>query len=194
MSFGDWLRWPNKTTDPALTAAVAVLFDHGRRAGSHHQRQYPDPDRGRCRAVQGVPMVHAAAGADRWLYAETEQRIIAAKFPEPDRYLDDHIDRLLDAVEDDLPAYGVFRSLMATSETLYEKENLNNPLPPLAVTTAIEEGRYRDGLIDQQRKSVDAPRTLKVFNDTVSNAYIDFIRLLPAIAKATPEQFSSAIR
>lgn len=190
MSLGDWLRWPNKNTDPAVMAAVAVLLIMVGVLAVIISASILIP------IVAGFVLLKAfqwymqrPVPTDR-LYAETEQRIIAAKFPAPDRYLDDHIDRLLDAVEDDLPAYGVFRSLIATSETLYEKENLNNPLPPLAVTTAIEEGRYRDGLIEQQRKSVDAPRTLKVFNDTVSKAYADFIRLLPAIAKATPEQFS----
>jgi hypothetical protein len=56
--------------------------------------------------------------------------------------------------------------------------------------TEIEEGRYRDELIAQQRKIVDAPRTLDVFNTTLSKTYLTYIELLPPIAKSRPEEFS----
>jgi Type IV secretion-system coupling protein DNA-binding domain len=77
--------------------------------------------------------------------------------------------------------------------SLYEVEQLNNPLqplPPLLSVNEIEEGRFRDQLLAHQRKSVDAPRTLEVFNATLSTCYRKLIAALPPIAKSTPAEFA----
>jgi len=63
-----------------------------------------------------------------------------------------------------------------------------NPLPPLVAANTIEEGRYRDQLIAHQRKTADAPRTLEIFNVTLGKCFLDFIAVLPKMAKATTSE------
>ena len=183
-------RWPTKSNEPAANAAIAVVLAlvvvFALVVGAT--------------ILIPVAIVIGIAWGVQWyvnrpvptdqLYAQTEQRVIAANFPDAEVFMDAHLDRLLDAIRDDLPTYAIFRTMADLTKAIYKKENLNNPLPPLAITSEIEEGRYRDDLIAQQRKSVDAPRTLEVFNATLGKAYLDFLAGLPPIAKTTPDQFS----
>ena len=125
------------------------------------------------------------------LYAQTQQRSVSANFPDADKFMDAYLDRFLDAIRDDLPAYRIYHAMMSITESLYTDENLNNPLPPLPPANPIEDGRYRDQLIANQRKSADAPRTLDVINATLAKCYLDFIATLPPIAKSTPAEFST---
>ena len=104
------------------------------------------------------------------LYAQTQQRSVSANFPDPEKFMDAFLDRFIDAIRDDLPAYHIYLAMVHIAEALYKEENLNNPLPPSAAANAIEEGRYRDQLIAHQRKTADAPRTLEVFNATLGKA------------------------
>ena len=124
------------------------------------------------------------------LYAQTQQRSVTANFPDTEKFIDAYLDRFIDAIRDDLPAYSVYLTMSHITEALYQTENLNNPLPPLVAANTIEEGRYRDQLIAHQRKTADAPRTLQVFNATLGKSYLDFIAALPPIAKAAPEVFA----
>lgn len=124
------------------------------------------------------------------LYAQAQQRGIAANFPTADAYVDAYVDRFIDMVGDRLPAYHVCRRMAEIAETLYVAENLNNPLPPIAAANTIEEGRYRDRLIAYQRKTQDAPRTLDVFNATLGKCFGDFIGQLPAMAIASGDEVS----
>src|SRR4029077_16383145 len=124
------------------------------------------------------------------LYAQTQQRSIAANFPDPPQFMDAYLDRLLDALRGRPPTYEVFQTMAQIAEDLYNEERLSNPLPPLPPANTIEEGRYRDQLIAHQRKTVDAPRTLEVFNATLGGAYLDFINELPEIARATPQELN----
>jgi hypothetical protein len=124
------------------------------------------------------------------LYAQTEQRSISANFPDPDRFVDAHLDRLLDAMREELPGRAIFQGMTGIVEELYKDERLANPLPPLPPSNTIEEGRYRDLLIAHQRKSIDAPRTLETFHATLGSAFIDFTRELPSIAKVPARTFA----
>jgi Type IV secretion-system coupling protein DNA-binding domain len=114
----------------------------------------------------------------------------SAAFPDPEKFVDAYIDRLVDAIRDDLPAYHVYLTMVHIADALYRSENLGNPLPPFVGANAIEEGRYRDQLIAHQRKTADAPRTLEVFNTALGKCFLDFIAALPTMAKATPEEFA----
>jgi hypothetical protein len=190
MNIDEWLQWPTKSTDPGVNFVVLFLLGMliiialalgatilipiaiviGLAKGIHWYMNRPTP-------------------TDQ-LYAQTEQRVISANFPDTEKFMDAHLDRLLDAIQGDLPAYSIFRSMTQITEELYKAENLNNPLPPLVSGSAIAEGRYRDELIAQQRKTVDAPRTLEVFSASLGKAYLDFLGTLPPIAKSTREEFS----
>jgi hypothetical protein len=126
------------------------------------------------------------------LYEDTVQRSISANFPAPDQFMDAYLDRLLEAIRENVPTYSVFQAMAEIAEELYKEERLANPLPPLPPANTIEEGRYRDQLIVHQRKSIDAPRTLDVFHRTLGRAYLDFIAELPSIAKSTEQDFLKA--
>src|SRR6516165_12076262 len=174
MNIDEWLQWPSKSTDPGVNFVVLFLLGFLIIIAL---------------ALGATILMNRPVPTDQ-LYAQTEQRVISANFPDTEKFMDAHLDGLLDAIQEKPPAYGVFRAMAQITEALYKTENLNNPLPPLVGGSEIAEGRYRDELIAQQRKTVDAPRTLAVFNETLGKAYLDFIATLPPIATSTPEAFS----
>ena len=190
MSIEDWLVWPTKSTDPAANAAIAVFLVVAAAILIVVGGIFLLP----------VVLVLAIAKGVHWygnrptptdqLYAQAQQRSITANFPEPEKFIDAYIDRFLDAIRDDLPAYHVYLAMIHIADALYKEENLDNPLPPIAAANAIEEGRYRDQLIAHQRKTADAPHTLEIFNATLGKCWLDFIDALPPIAKATSDEFA----
>ena len=189
MNMDDWLQWPTKSSDPGVNfvAIIVVAFFAAAAviavvAG----------------AIFLVPLliIFAIAKGIHWhlnrpmptdqLAASAQQRTIAANFPETKAFLKMHIDRLSEAFEGREPSFNMARTLVDVSEQLYEAENLNNPLPPIPPANTIEEGRYRDRLLAQQKKAADAPKTLEIFNSTISRAYLNFIATLPPIASPIP--------
>ncbi len=190
MKIDDWLQWPTRSTDPAANAAIAVLLALVIIFALLVGATMLIPIALAFAVVRGVQWyVNRPVPTDQ-LYAQTEQRSISANFPDADKFMDAYLDRFIDAIRDDLPAYKVFQTMAVIAEELYKEERLTNPLPPLPPANTIEEGRYRDQLIANQRKSVDAPRTLEVFHKTLGKAYLDLIARLPSIAKSTPKEFS----
>jgi hypothetical protein len=191
MNFDDWLQWPTKSTDPGVNfvvlivlvllagfaivagffVAIPVLIVLAIAKGAHWYATRPTP-------------------TDQ-IQALTQQRTIAANFPAPEQFLGAHLRRLRDALDDDYPAFPVFVAMAEISDVLYRTEDLNNPLPPMPSGNTIEEGRYRDRLMAQQRKTMDAPRTLETFNAALGKCYLDFIAGLPPIAKSTPAEFEA---
>ncbi len=188
MSVEDWL--PIKSNDPAANAAIAVVLVLAAIMLVVVGGMFLLP----------VVAVVGIAKAAHWyanrptptdqLYAVTQQRSVTANFPEPKKFVEAYLDRLIDAIRDDLPAYSVFLAMTHVADATYRAENLNNPLPPLVAANAIEEGRYRDQLIAHQRKTADAPRTLEVINATLGKSYLDFIAALPPIARTSPDVFA----
>ena len=182
--------WPTKSTDPAANAAIAVFLVMAAAmlivvggifllsvllVLGHRQRR---------------ALVRQPANADRPALRPGTAAQHHCEFPEPEKFTDAYIDRFLDAIRDDLPAYSVYLAMAHIADALYKAENLNNPLPPTAAANSIEEGRYRDQLIAHQRKTADAPHTLEIFNATLGKCWLDFIAALPPIAKATAEEFA----
>jgi hypothetical protein len=190
MSIEDWLQWPTKSTDPAANAAIAVFLVLAAAVLVVVGGMFLLP----------VVLILGIAKGVHWyvnrpvptgeLYAAAQQRAVTANFPDPEKFLDAFLDRFLDAIRDALPAYSVYLRMAHITKALYAQEHLDNPLPPLAATNAIEEGRYRDQLIAHQRKTADAPHTLEVFNATLGRCYLDLIAALPPMAMTTPDEFS----
>ena len=190
MKIEDWFEWPTKSTDPAANAAIAVLLALALFIALA------------VGAVIFIPviLVLALAKAIHWyvnrptptdqLYLQTEQRVVAAKFPSAEAFVGAHADRLLDAIRDEPPAYDVYVRMIRTADALYKEERLDNLLPPIAPTGTIEDGRYRDRLIAFNKKSEDAQRTLEVINNTISTAYLKFLGTLPPLAKVPLEVFA----
>jgi len=192
MKIEDWLRWPTNSSDPALNAAIAVLLAVVVITVIAAGAAFLIPVLiviGLAKAVHRY--VRRPTPTDQ-LYAQTKQRTIAANFPDTQAFLDRHIERFLDAIRDDPPARSIGAAMMEMSEALYAAEHLANPLPPLAASSEIEEGRYRDKLIAHQRKTADAPRTLEVINVAFGQAYLDFIAKLPPIARTTWQEFTES--
>lgn len=191
MNIDDWFQWPTRASDPAANAAIAVLIimavailfiagivialplaiAFGIGYGIYKYANRPTPT--------------------EQIYAQTEQRVIAANFPTLEAFLDAHADRLLDSLlEAEPPAYSLYLTMLRVSQRLYEAEKFGNPLPPLPPKDTIEEGRYRDMLLSFQKKSADAPATLALFANTLSKAYLDFIESLPDMTKTDRATFA----
>jgi hypothetical protein len=188
LSIEDWL--PIKSNDPAVNAAIAVFLVMAAIILIVVGGMFLLPVVLILGIAKGLHWyMHRPTPTDQ-LYAQAQQRGITANFPDADKFMEAYLDRFLDAIRDDLPAYSIFLTMANISEALYKDEKLTNPLPPLGATNEIEEGRYRDQLVAYQRKTADAAHTLEVFNATLGKCYLDFIAGLPAIAKATPEQFA----
>ncbi len=188
----DWLHGLTGSNDPIMNAAVAVFLAItaivlivagglfllpvviviGIAKGAHWYMTRPTP-------------------TDQ-LYAQAQQRTIAANFPEPEKFNTAFVERFLDVLGDSLPTYQLFAGIAHVVDQLYTAENLSNPLPPLAPDSPIEEGRYRDELIAHHRKTADAPRTLEIINATLGKALLGFASNLPPLAKMTRDEFADS--
>lgn len=187
---GDWLRGLTSSNDPAMNAAIAVLLALVAIILVIVGGMFLLPVVLIIGIAKGVHWyTHRPTPTDQ-LYAQVQQRTISANFPAPEKFTEAYIDRFIDAIRDDPPAYQIYLTAVQIADALYKQENLTNPLPPLVAADTIEEGRYRDQLIAHQRKTADAPRTLETFNVTLGKCFLDFIAALPKMAKATYEEFA----
>ena len=196
MNFDEWLRWPTKSTDPAANAAIAVLLAIVAISLVVIGGLFLIP----------VVLIIAIAKGIHWyvnrptptdqLYAQSEQRTIAANFPDAwNSSWTPTFDRLSSTPSwDDSSRLPSILFISNITEALYKTEDLNNPLPPLPPANTIEEGRYRDKLIAHQRKPVAAPHTLEVVHSTLGKCYLDFIAALPPIATDDPKNSPDATR
>jgi Type IV secretion-system coupling protein DNA-binding domain len=187
---GDWLRGLTSSNDPAMNAAIAVFLVMAAAILIVVGGMFLLPVVLVIGIAKGVHWyAHRPTPTDQ-LYAQAQQRTITANFPAPEKFTDAYIDRFIDAIRDDPPAYQIYLAAVQIADRLYKDENLTNPLPPLVAANTIEEGRYRDQLIAHQRKTADAPRTLEIFNVTLGKCFLDFIAILPKMAKPTYEEFA----
>lgn len=122
----------------------------------------------------------------RVLFAVTEQRVIAANFPDADAFVQAFSLRLIDAWQPTLPHGYVFREIVEVARRVYDAESLNNPLPPLPAPSLIEEGRYRDRLLTQGRRAADAPMTLAIVTEALFRSLSAYRDALPAMATGAP--------
>ena len=187
---GDWLPGLTNSKDPAMNAAIAVFLVMAAAILIIVGGVFLLPAVLVIGIAKGVHWYAHRPTPTAQLYAQAQQRTISANFPTPETFTDAYIDRFLDAIRDDPPAYQIYLAAVQIADAFYKKENLTNPLPPLVAANTIEEGRYRDQLIAHQRKTADALRTLETFNVTLGKCFLDFIAALPKMAKATYEEFA----
>jgi hypothetical protein len=120
------------------------------------------------------------------LAKQTQTLANRAAFPSIDTFLDAITARLLDHYQaDNLPSYPIFHKMVVIAGTLYEAEDLANPLPPLPPENTIEEGRYRDHLLEQTKKAADPAKTLDTFHRAIGESFIALSKVLPPIARST---------
>jgi hypothetical protein len=188
MKIEDLMRWPTNSSDPSVNFVVIVviamlgltalvfsaflLIPLGIGFGIFKWMQWY--------ATRPTPTSEIAAAA--------QQRVIAANFPDTGAFLDGFSRRLVEAWRPSLPNYDTLDIMLGITETLYDAEGLNNPLPPAPPSSPIEEGRYRDQLLAQARKSADAPATLAIFSDALSRSLAAFRDALPPMARATAQE------
>jgi hypothetical protein len=195
MKIEDWLQWPTRSADPATNAAIAVFLGLIILIALVLGATIVIPILIMIGIAKGVLWYTNRPVPTDQLYSVTQQRSVSANFPDTEKFMLAHLDRFYEAVKDNLPAFTIYRMMAHITEEFYQEERLSNPLPPLPPLLAaneIEEGRFRDELIAHQRKSVDAPRTLEVFNATLSTCYLKVIAALPPIAKSTPAEFAKS--
>ncbi|HTV28328.1 MAG TPA: hypothetical protein VMF32_11150 [Xanthobacteraceae bacterium] len=185
---GRWLRYTLFSGDPAVTIASIVicffLLGIFLAAG----------------AVFAVP-IGIAFGIFKYvqwrsrrptptaeIIAATQQRVIAANFPDTEAFSAAFARRLVEAWNPSYPNGHLFERMLEVAETLYDTEGLNNPLPPTPPSNPIEEGRYRDRLFVHARKCADAPYTLTLFTEALARSFNAFRGALPPVARATPQE------
>lgn len=192
MKIEDYLRWPTNSSDPGVNLILAaIVFVLGIAAllfsallliplaigfGIFKWVQW--------NASRPIPTTMIAAAA--------EQRVIAANFPNTEAFLDGFSRRLAQAWHPRLPNYDILDVMLGIAETLYDAEGLNNPVPPAPPLSPIEEGRYRDQLLAQARRSADAPATLAAFTDALSRSLAAFRDALPPLALSTSQEIIDA--
>ena len=128
--------------------------------------------------------MHRPTPTDQF-YAQTQQRSVLANFPDAEKFMDAFLDRFIDAIRDDLPAYHIYLAMAQITEV-----SLQRGKPQQSPAAARCRQRDRRGPLPRPAhrppaQNADAPRTLEVFNATLGKAYLDFIAALPPIAKAT---------
>ena len=116
MNIDEWLQWPTKSTDPGVnfvvlvmlvmviivalvmgaTILIPVLIVIGIAKGVHWYVNQPTP-------------------TDQ-LYAQTQQRSVSANFPDTEKFMKAYLDRFLDVIRDDLPAYHIYLMMARITE------------------------------------------------------------------------------
>jgi hypothetical protein len=187
MSSKSWL--PLNSSDPALNAAIACVLAVIAITLVVVGGMFMLPVVAVIGIAKGVHWYANRPIPTDQLYAQAQQRGIAANFPDTDKYLEAFLDRFIDAMGDDLPTYQLYLAMARIAKAIYEYENLTNPLPPVAPGNTIEEGRYRDQLIAYQKKTQDAPHTLGVLNTALTKSFLDFIAALPPLAHSPRDKF-----
>ncbi len=109
----------------------------------------------------------------------TEQRRIAAHFPDTATFGESYARRLVEAWQPQLPVLPLFECLVEVAERIYEMEGFDNPIPSLPSSDPIEEGRYRDLMRIHAEKMADAPRTLGLFTEALTQSLAAFRDALP---------------
>src|SRR5580700_9025945 len=122
MSIEDWLQWPTKSTDPAANAAIAVFLALVAIILIVVGVMFLLPVVLILSIAKGVHWyMHRPTPTDQ-LYAQAQQRSVTASFPDPEKFIDAYIDRFLDAIRDDLPAYHVYLAMVHIVDGLYKHE------------------------------------------------------------------------
>lgn len=148
-------------------------------------------------AVPIILVIGAAAGIHWYMKSgpATESLTAAATtterkvgFPPIEDFSAAHLRRFVESRPDDLPANSIYHHMISAVVDLYSAEDLANPLPPLPPKGTIEEGRYRDRLLDRLKKNENPERTLEVFHTTLASIWTDFTDRLPAMARIPVSQ------
>jgi Type IV secretion-system coupling protein DNA-binding domain len=192
MKIEDLLRWPTNSSDPGINFVIIVVIAMLGIAALVFSAVLLIPLAIGFGIFKFVQLHASRPTPTSEIAAAAQQRVIAANFPDTNAFLDGLSRRLVEAWRPSLPNYGALETMLDIAETLYDGEGLNNPLPPAPPSSPIEEGRYRDQLLAQARRSADAPATLAAFSDALSRSLAAFHDALPPMARSTPQEIIAA--
>jgi hypothetical protein len=120
-------------------------------------------------------------------------RTIEANFPDTDTFIKSYLQRLIDAWQQRIPVWPVLSRMAEAAADIYELEQLTNPIAPVAPSDPIELGRYADELNLHMRKIVDAPKTLAVLTDALTQSLAALRDRLPETALQSRRTFHDTI-
>jgi hypothetical protein len=125
------------------------------------------------------------------LMAATQRVTGLANFPQSEAYEKGFTDRLLEHWGDDLPIKPAMRAIVRIARELYDQEDLVNPLPPIVtpIQNTIDEGRYRDALLDRMRKTSEPQKTLDAIQKAVTGFAQKVHAALPAMARTNRDSY-----
>jgi hypothetical protein len=186
-------RWPTGSPDPAVNIiATGVLVILGILALATS-------------LVLLVPIAisFGVIGIIRWHYNRpppyaspalldaVARRSIEANFPDTDTFVKSYVHRLIDGWSL-LPVWPVFARMAEIAGEIYEQEQLSNPLPPLATSDPIELARRADELSRHMRKIADAPKTLAIMTDVLTQSLAGLRDHLPGTALQSRQDLQGA--
>jgi hypothetical protein len=134
------------------------------------------------------------------IHRQVTEALVSAHFPTKDEFVDKYLDHLIDALEGTSPAYCIYLTMAQVAAYLYDIENLNDvPAPRLVMGgDVLEEARYRDRLLQHQRKIEDPKRTLDAIFRTLDDCFLTLTRNLPPMARTArlvePQPGGSAVQ
>ncbi|HZK89265.1 MAG TPA: TraM recognition domain-containing protein [Stellaceae bacterium] len=120
-------------------------------------------------------------------------RTIEANFPDGDAFIKFYLHRLIDAWQQRIPVWPVLSRMAEAAADIYELEQLTNPIAPVAPSDPIALGRYADELNLHMRKIVDAPKTLAVLTDALTQSLAALRDRLPETALQSRRSFHDTI-
>src|ERR1700722_426648 len=96
------------------------------------------------------------------IHRQVTEALVSARFPTKEEFVDKYLDHLIVSLDGTNPAYCIYSSMAQIAEYLYDIENLNDvPAPHMVMSgDVLEEARYRDRLIQHQRKTENPERTM----------------------------------
>ena len=188
MTADNWLKWPTKSTNPwlnlAILIAVVLVAALALTVG----------------LIIAIPLA-VGIGVVRWahwyasrpvplghLQKAAQQQLLAANFPAADPFARTYIVELYELWQPSFPASVIYTAMADMAESLYEAEAFAEPLPLPAPLSPIDEGRQRDRLRLQMRRSENPAASLEVFSATLTETFTAIRNALPPMACATQEE------
>ena len=141
--------------------------------------------------AQRVRNIHDALigphGDNAHLYAATVQLVKNANFPTPEEFREALVPQFLDACKDILPYrphVEIMFDMMSAAKLFYIAERMAEiPEYYPGHVTSGEAGEYRQRLLAQQKKCVNAEKTLQLLSTVCIECFLIITRNLPPIAR-----------
>lgn len=121
------------------------------------------------------------------IYSTVEQVRTQANFPDPHDFFEAFATRYeADTKRLGIPSagYNTLKEIYTIAMKLYADEELHVAPSPLrgVIEGSVAAGQYRDHLIETAKKARDPAKTMQIFAETLSSAFVGFTSCLPELA------------